>query len=104
MANAPFPSSTPSSLLYALPTSLQATSRGSAQSCILTALHVQSICMLTPSGRFEPNTNLCLSMTDFHPESWSPSVRRAWPHTPLAWWSCHHFLYVILPWCTHHAS
>jgi hypothetical protein len=28
--------------------------------------------MLTPSGRFTPNTRLCLSMSDFHPESWSP--------------------------------
>jgi len=31
-----------------------------------------SILMLTPSGRFETNTRLCLSMTDFHPESWNP--------------------------------
>ena len=38
---------------------------------------LQSICMLTPSGRFVPNTNLCLSMTDFHPESWNPMVRAA---------------------------
>lgn len=28
--------------------------------------------MITPSGRFETNTKLCLSMSDFHPESWSP--------------------------------
>lgn len=28
--------------------------------------------MLTPSGRFEPQTRLCLSMSDFHPESWNP--------------------------------
>ena len=26
-----------------------------------------SIVMLTASGRFQPNTKLCLSMTDFHP-------------------------------------
>jgi len=32
-----------------------------------------SIQMLTPSGRFQTNTRICLSMSDFHPESWSPS-------------------------------
>ncbi|PSC73263.1 ubiquitin-conjugating enzyme E2 34-like isoform B [Micractinium conductrix] len=31
-----------------------------------------SIVMLTPNGRFATNTKLCLSMTDFHPESWNP--------------------------------
>ncbi|EWM21161.1 ubiquitin-conjugating enzyme e2 j2 isoform 2 [Nannochloropsis gaditana] len=31
-----------------------------------------SIMMLTPSGRFKPNTRLCLSMSDFHPETWNP--------------------------------
>ena len=31
-----------------------------------------SIYMLTPSGRFKPNTRLCLSMSDFHPETWNP--------------------------------
>ena len=31
-----------------------------------------SILMLTPSGRFKPNTRLCLSMSDFHPETWNP--------------------------------
>lgn len=31
-----------------------------------------SIVMLTASGRFAINTKLCLSMTDFHPESWNP--------------------------------
>lgn len=34
-----------------------------------------SIYMITPSGRFEVNTRLCLSMSDFHPESWNPSWR-----------------------------
>lgn len=34
-----------------------------------------SIYMLTPSGRFETNARLCLSMSDFHPESWNPSWR-----------------------------
>ena len=31
-----------------------------------------SIQMLTPNGRFKVNTRLCLSMSDFHPESWNP--------------------------------
>lgn len=31
-----------------------------------------SIMMLTPNGRFETNVRLCLSMSDFHPESWNP--------------------------------
>eukprot|EP00667_Euglena_gracilis_P007907 EG_transcript_7990 len=30
------------------------------------------ILMITPSGRFETNTPLCLSMSSFHPESWNP--------------------------------
>jgi len=30
------------------------------------------VIMLTPSGRFKPNRRLCLSMSDFHPESWNP--------------------------------
>mmetsp|Transcript_67456 Transcript_67456/g.158239 ORF Transcript_67456/g.158239 Transcript_67456/m.158239 type:complete len:239 (-) Transcript_67456:120-836(-) len=34
-----------------------------------------AIYMLTPSGRFDINTRLCLSMSDFHPESWNPSWR-----------------------------
>ena len=29
--------------------------------------------MLTPNGRFQCNTRLCLSISDFHPESWRPS-------------------------------
>lgn len=31
-----------------------------------------SITMVTPSGRFQPNTRLCLSMSDYHPETWNP--------------------------------
>lgn len=31
------------------------------------------ILMLTPSGRLETDRRLCLSMTDFHPESWNPA-------------------------------
>lgn len=30
------------------------------------------ISMITPSGRFEPQKKLCLSMSDYHPESWNP--------------------------------
>ncbi|RUS30515.1 ubiquitin-conjugating enzyme/RWD-like protein [Jimgerdemannia flammicorona] len=32
-----------------------------------------SIRMTTPSGRFQPDTRLCLTMSDFHPSSWNPS-------------------------------
>ena len=28
---------------------------------------------VTPSGRFETNKQICLSYTNFHPESWNPS-------------------------------
>ena len=31
-----------------------------------------SILMLTPSGRFAVNQRLCLSLSDYHPESWNP--------------------------------
>ena len=31
-----------------------------------------SIEMFTPNGRFKTNTKLCLSMSDFHPETWNP--------------------------------
>ncbi|CAG8434894.1 8770_t:CDS:2 [Funneliformis mosseae] len=32
-----------------------------------------SIRMTTPSGRFQPDTRLCLSMSDFHPSTWNPA-------------------------------
>ncbi|KAJ1502445.1 Ubiquitin-conjugating enzyme E2 6 [Coelomomyces lativittatus] len=32
-----------------------------------------AIRMLTPSGRFVPNERICLSMSDFHPDTWNPS-------------------------------
>ena len=32
-----------------------------------------AILMMTPSGRLETGKRLCLSMTDFHPESWNPA-------------------------------
>ena len=31
-----------------------------------------SIMMTTPNGRFEINKRLCLSISDFHPETWNP--------------------------------
>jgi len=31
-----------------------------------------SIHVLTPSGRFQINTKICMSMSDFHPECWNP--------------------------------
>jgi len=31
-----------------------------------------SVLMLTPNGRFRIGRRLCLSMSDFHPESWNP--------------------------------
>lgn len=31
-----------------------------------------AVYMLTPQGRFKPDTKLCLSMSDFHPETWNP--------------------------------
>lgn len=34
-----------------------------------------SILMCTISGRFEINKRLCLSMSDYHPETWNPSWR-----------------------------
>ena len=29
--------------------------------------------MTTPSGRFKPNTRLCLSISDYHPDTWNPA-------------------------------
>ncbi|KAE9041257.1 hypothetical protein PR003_g5573 [Phytophthora rubi] len=31
-----------------------------------------SVIMCTPNGRFETNRRICLSMSDFHPETWNP--------------------------------
>lgn len=31
-----------------------------------------AIYIVTPNGRFKTNTKLCLSMSDFHPETWNP--------------------------------
>ncbi|KRY46176.1 Adaptin ear-binding coat-associated protein 1, partial [Trichinella britovi] len=32
-----------------------------------------SIYIITPNGRFKPNTRLCLSISDFHPDTWNPT-------------------------------
>jgi len=32
-----------------------------------------SIYMITPSGRFQTNTRLCLSISDYHPDTWNPA-------------------------------
>ncbi|CAG7888077.1 hypothetical protein BRARA_A01925 [Brassica rapa] len=32
-----------------------------------------SFLLLTPSGRFETNTKICLSISNYHPEHWQPS-------------------------------
>uniref|UniRef100_A0A8C1XAC5 Ubiquitin-conjugating enzyme E2 J2 n=1 Tax=Cyprinus carpio TaxID=7962 RepID=A0A8C1XAC5_CYPCA len=32
-----------------------------------------SIYMITPNGRFMCNTRLCLSISDFHPDTWNPA-------------------------------
>ena len=29
--------------------------------------------MITPNGRFEINKRICMSMSDYHPESWNPA-------------------------------
>uniref|UniRef100_A0A8R1I529 Ubiquitin-conjugating enzyme E2 J2 n=1 Tax=Caenorhabditis japonica TaxID=281687 RepID=A0A8R1I529_CAEJA len=31
-----------------------------------------AITMITPNGRFATNVRLCLSISDYHPESWNP--------------------------------
>lgn len=32
-----------------------------------------SIYMVTPNGRFKTNKRLCLSISDFHPDTWNPA-------------------------------
>jgi len=32
-----------------------------------------SVLVLTPNGRFGVNTRICMTMTDYHPESWTPA-------------------------------
>lgn len=32
-----------------------------------------AVYMLTPSGRFQINQKICISMSDFHPETWNPA-------------------------------
>lgn len=31
------------------------------------------IMMITPNGRFLPNKKICTTMSDYHPETWSPA-------------------------------
>eukprot|EP01047_Picozoa_sp_COSAG01_P054787 COSAG01_NODE_6028_length_3891_cov_2.424842_4_plen_306_part_00 len=47
-----------------------------------------AILMVTPSGRFRPDTRLCLSMSDFHPETWNPSWSLATVLTGLLSFMC----------------
>ena len=45
---------------------------------------------VTPSGRFRPETKICMSMSDYHPESWNPAwcaVRVFTPSTRLVSWN-----------------
>jgi len=32
-----------------------------------------SVYIITPNGRFKTNTRLCLSISDFHPDTWNPA-------------------------------
>ncbi|KAJ2234276.1 Ubiquitin-conjugating enzyme E2 6 [Coemansia sp. RSA 485] len=32
-----------------------------------------AIQMITPSGRFQTNTNICMSMSNYHPNTWNPA-------------------------------
>ncbi|KAJ2854749.1 Ubiquitin-conjugating enzyme E2 6 [Coemansia erecta] len=32
-----------------------------------------AIQMITPSGRFQTNTNICMSMSNYHPSTWNPA-------------------------------
>ncbi|EFP93424.1 ubiquitin-conjugating enzyme E2 J2 [Puccinia graminis f. sp. tritici CRL 75-36-700-3] len=32
-----------------------------------------AIVMMTPSGRFNPGSKICTSMSDYHPDSWNPA-------------------------------
>ena len=57
-----------------------------------------SIYMCTPSGRFATGQRLCLSMSDFHPETWNPGWSVATVATGLLSFMCedvagpHHIL------------
>lgn len=46
-------------------------------------LNPPNFIFLTPNGRFEVNTKICLTITRFHPESWQ-----------AVWTSSLHFLYI----------
>lgn len=49
-----------------------------------------AIRMLTPSGRFEPGARLCLTMSDFHPETWNPAWNVSTILTGLLSFMCSH--------------
>ena len=34
-----------------------------------------SIKMITPNGRYMPNMDICLEVTNYHPETWNPVVK-----------------------------
>lgn len=52
-----------------------------------------SIMMFTPNGRFMESTKICLSMSDFHPESWNAgwSVTRTIPMALLSFMNSDEF-------------
>ncbi|KAL6932796.1 related to Ubiquitin-conjugating enzyme E2 6 [Hanseniaspora guilliermondii] len=52
-----------------------------------------SIIMYTPNGRFKESTKICLSMSDFHPESWNAgwSVTRTIPMALLSFMNSDEF-------------
>jgi hypothetical protein len=68
-----------------------------------------SIYMCTPSGRFATGQRLCLSMSDFHPETWNPGWSVATVATGLLSFMCedvagpHHMLGGPGPPCRSHA-
>lgn len=31
------------------------------------------VLFITPNGRFQPSTKICMNMTSYHPETWNPS-------------------------------
>ncbi|WFD19165.1 E2 ubiquitin-conjugating enzyme [Malassezia caprae] len=39
----------------------------------------------TPSGRFEPDTKICTSMSDYHPGSWNPAWSVASMYVPVTY-------------------
>ena len=50
--------------------------------------------MITPNGRFAVNTRLCVSMSDFHPETWNPVSAGALARVQSAFDMCGYVLRV----------